>query len=122
MFLTKSEEERVGNKATLSIKKNRQGCLCTFESFYFNNGTLQVDFSTATTNADVELAIQEFNNGRTKNWENVHTELQKHYVQSQKTIDPPPIQCAPPPKEQVTKSCNEEFTVNDFDPESVWPD
>lgn len=131
MFLTKSEEERTGNKATLTIKKNRQGCLCTFESFYFNNGTLQVDFSTATTNADVEMAIAEFNAGRTKNWESVHSELQKHYVSSQTKIDPPPIQCPPPPQQVVTQEpivqtniipTNNEFSINDFDPYTDWPD
>lgn len=83
MYLTKSEEEKTTNKATLTLKKNRQGCLCTFESFYFNNGTLQVDMSTATTSADVELAISEFNMGRQKNWEQVHNELQHQYIQSQ---------------------------------------
>lgn len=85
MYLTKSEEEKSTNKATLTLKKNRQGCLCTFESFYFNNGTLQIDMSSATTSADVELAISEFNQGKQKNWENVHSELHQHYVQSQKT-------------------------------------
>ena len=84
MYLTKSEEEKSTNKATLTLKKNRQGCLCTFESFYFNNGTLQIDMSSATTSADVELAISEFNQGKQKNWENVHSELHQHYVQSQK--------------------------------------
>ena len=83
MYLTKSEEEKSTNKATLTLKKNRQGCLCTFESFYFNNGTLQIDMSGATTSADVELAIAEFNAGRQKNWESVHSELQQHYNQSQ---------------------------------------
>lgn len=83
MYLTKSEEEKTTNKATLTLKKNRQGCLCTFEAFYFNNGTLQIDMSTATTSADVELAISEFNSGKQKNWENVHDELQEHYVKSQ---------------------------------------
>lgn len=83
MYLTKSEEEKSTNKATLTLKKNRQGCLCTFESFYFNNGTLQIDMSSATTSADVELAIAEFNAGRQKNWESIHSELQQHYNQSQ---------------------------------------
>jgi succinate dehydrogenase/fumarate reductase flavoprotein subunit len=84
MYLTKSEEEKSANKASLTLKKNRQGCLCTFESFYFNNGTLQIDMSTATTSADVELAIAEFNSGRQKNWEQVHNDLQKQYVTSQR--------------------------------------
>jgi hypothetical protein len=83
MYLTKSEEEKSTNKATLTLKKNRQGCLCTFESFYFNNGTLQIDMSSATTSADVELAISEFNQGKQKNWENVHSELHQHYIKSQ---------------------------------------
>jgi replicative DNA helicase len=88
MYLTKSEEEKSTNKATLTLKKNRQGCLCTFESFYFNNGTLQIDMSTATTSADVELAISEFNAGRQKNWEHVHSELHKQYINSQKNETP----------------------------------
>ena len=88
MYLTKSEEEKTTNKATLTLKKNRQGCLCTFEAFYFNNGTLQIDMSTATTSADVELAISEFNSGRQKNWENVHDELQEHYAKSQQAKSP----------------------------------
>ena len=79
MFLTKSEEEKTTNKATLTLRKNRQGCLCTFESFYFNNGTLQIDMSEATTSTDIELAIREFNSGRQKNWEKVHTELKEDY-------------------------------------------
>lgn len=83
MYLTKSDEEKSNNQATLTLKKNRQGCLCTFESFYFNNGTLQIDMSTATTSADVELAISEFNSGRQKNWEHVHDELQKQYSNTQ---------------------------------------
>lgn len=84
MYLTKSEEEKSSNQATLTLKKNRQGCLCTFESFYFNNGTLQIDMSTATTSADVELAISEFNSGRQRNWEQVHSDLQKQYANTQR--------------------------------------
>jgi hypothetical protein len=83
MYLTKSEEERTTNKATLTIKKNRQGCLCTFEAFDFNNGTLQIDMSTATTSADVEVAISEFNVGKVKNWSNIHKELHEQYKNSQ---------------------------------------
>ena len=83
MFLTKSEEEKTTNKATLVLKKNRQGCLCGFESFYFNNGTLQIDMSVGTTSADVEQAIADFGANKSKSWDNVHSELQKHYVTSQ---------------------------------------
>lgn len=82
-YLTKSEEEKTQNKATLTLKKNRQGCLCTFESFDFNNGTLQIDMSTATTGADVELAISEFNSGKQRSWNNVHESLQQQYISSQ---------------------------------------
>jgi replicative DNA helicase len=124
MYLTKSEEEKSANKATLTLKKNRQGCLCTFESFYFNNGTLQIDMSTATTSADVELAIAEFNSGKRKNWENVHTELQKHYVNTQHpTVAQPPQPAAPQiiTNQQVAGN---EFSCNDFnyDPREEWPD
>ena len=87
MFLTKSEEEKASNKATLTIRKNRQGSLCTFESFYFNNGTLQIDMSCATTSSDVELAISEFNAGKQKNWESVHSELQEHYAKTQQITE-----------------------------------
>lgn len=83
MYLTKNEEEKAQNKATLTIKKNRQGNLCTFESFNFNNGTLQIDFSTAVTNFDVEMAISTFNSGKEKNWDKVHKNLQQEYVDSQ---------------------------------------
>ena len=83
MYLTKNEEEKAQNKATLTIKKNRQGNLCTFESFDFNNGTLQIDMSTAITNADVEMAISAFNSGKEKNWNKVHKDLQQEYVDSQ---------------------------------------
>lgn len=83
MYLTKNEEEKAQNKATLTIKKNRQGNLCTFESFNFNNGTLQIDFSTAVTNFDVEMAISTFNLGKEKNWDKVHKNLQQEYVDSQ---------------------------------------
>lgn len=115
MYLTKSEEEKSTNKATLTLKKNRQGCLCTFESFYFNNGTLQIDMSTATTSADVELAIAEFNVGRQKNWENVHTELQEHYNKSQSQApqiitNQSVINAMPVPQEFA------------YDPRNDWPD
>lgn len=115
MYLTKSEEEKSTNKATLTLKKNRQGCLCTFESFYFNNGTLQIDMSTATTSADVELAISEFNAGRQKNWETVHTELQQHYSQAQNTT--PQIITN---QSVMTKTpVPQEFG---YDPRYDWPD
>lgn len=115
MYLTKSEEEKSTNKATLTLKKNRQGCLCTFESFYFNNGTLQIDMSGATTSADVELAIAEFNAGRQKNWESVHSELQQHYNQSQTTetqiyTNQSVINTMPVPQEF------------EYDPRYDWPD
>lgn len=83
MYLTKTEEEKSSNKASLQIKKNRQGCLGTFESFHFNNGTLQIDMSTATTSTDVEMAIAEFNAGKQKNWVHVRNELHNEYKQSQ---------------------------------------
>ena len=85
MYLTKTEEEKSSNKASLQIKKNRQGCLGTFESFYFNNGTLQIDMSTATTSTDVEMAIAEFNAGKQKNWAQVRNELHNEYKQSQQS-------------------------------------
>jgi succinate dehydrogenase/fumarate reductase flavoprotein subunit len=115
MYLTKSEEEKSANKASLTLKKNRQGCLCTFESFYFNNGTLQIDMSTATTSADVELAISEFNSGRQKNWEQVHNDLQKQYVNSQQqNISTNNI---------VTSGCtgNGRYSY-DYDPRKDWPE
>jgi replicative DNA helicase len=119
MYLTKSEEEKSTNKATLTLKKNRQGCLCTFESFYFNNGTLQIDMSTATTSADVELAISEFNVGRQKNWENVHNELQQHYVQSQtQTYQSEPQIVS---NQQVTQIPQTPGWF-DYDPRGDWPD
>lgn len=115
MYLTKSEEEKSANKASLTLKKNRQGCLCTFESFYFNNGTLQIDMSTATTSADVELAISEFNSGRQKNWEQVHNDLQKQYVNSQQqNVSANNI---------VTSGCtgNGRYSY-DYDPRKDWPE
>lgn len=115
MYLTKSEEEKTTNKATLTLKKNRQGCLCTFESFYFNNGTLQIDMSSATTSADVELAISEFNIGKQKNWEHVHNELQHHYIQSQKP--------AAPGLSNSTLARAYGFENNEaYDPRNEWPD
>ena len=83
MYLRKSEEEKSSNRATLEITKNRQGCLSTFESFYFNNGTLQIDMSTATTGADVEMVIAKFNASKEKNWAQVHSKLQQEYKQTQ---------------------------------------
>ena len=115
MYLTKSEEEKSTNKATLTLKKNRQGCLCTFESFYFNNGTLQIDMSGATTSADVELAIAEFNAGRQKNWESVHSELQQHYNQSQT----PETQIYTNQSVINTMPVPQEF---EYDPRYDWPD
>jgi replicative DNA helicase len=79
MFLTKSEEEKIANKATLTIKKNRQGKLANFESFYFNNGTLQIDMSTAISNVVVEQAIQEFNGNQTEKWKENHEKLKELY-------------------------------------------
>lgn len=114
MYLTKSEEEKTTNKATLTLKKNRQGCLCTFESFYFNNGTLQIDMSTATTSADVELAISEFNAGRNKNWEKVHDELQSQYNQSQQTTTQVTHD------KEVSQNCTTNGTYN-YDPRGDWP-
>lgn len=117
MYLTKSEEEKSTNRATLTLKKNRQGCLCTFESFYFNNGTLQIDMSTATTSADVELAISEFNAGRQKNWENVHTELHEHYKQSQNSNMQSNNTIRS--NQTVTKRCN---CDDDYNCHNDWPD
>jgi replicative DNA helicase len=114
MFLTKSEEEKTTNKATLTLRKNRQGCLCTFESFYFNNGTLQIDMSTATTNADVEMAISEFNVSKQKNWENVHNELHQHYVQSQTTTQEVIS------NKKVTPISTQTGKFN-YDPREDWP-
>lgn len=131
MYLTKSEEEKTTNKATLTLKKNRQGSLCSFESFYFNNGTLQIDMSVGTTSADVEQAIADFNANREKNWENVHTELQKHYVSSQTTTPQEdvatPISVLPPESfissMPVNQTCNE-FSSNEFydSYQDEWPD
>lgn len=112
MYLTKSEEEKTTNKASLTLKKNRQGCLCTFESFYFNNGTLQIDMSTATTSADVEMAISEFNVSKQKNWVNVHNDLQQQYKKSQECNG-----------QQII---NNQWTCNNqqdgYDPRNDWPD
>lgn len=116
MYLTKSEEEKATNKASLTLKKNRQGCLCTFESFYFNNGTLQIDMSSATTSADVELAISEFNAGKQRNWENVHSELHQHYVSSQQKNEPKIVQ-----NQKIIPSGTTHFSTT-FDPNSDWPD
>jgi replicative DNA helicase len=116
MYLTKSEEEKATNKATLTLKKNRQGCLCTFESFYFNNGTLQIDMSEATTSADVELAISEFNSGKQKNWEHVHSELHQQYINSQQKNEPKIVQ-----NQQIVQSGTTHFSST-FDPNSDWPD
>lgn len=85
MFLTKTEEEKSSNKASLEITKNRQGCIGSFESFYFNNGTLQIDMSTATRSTDVEKVTAEFNAGKQKNWPQVSNELQNEYKQSQQS-------------------------------------
>jgi replicative DNA helicase len=132
MFLTKSEEEKTTNKATLNIRKNRQGCLCAFESFYFNNGTLQIDMSIGTTSADVEQAIADFHVNKEKNWENVHSELQKHYVSSQTTVNQTEtIEQIPvlPPESYIKTDtsqyrCENEFVNNDFYDSHIdeWPD
>ena len=121
MYLTKSEEEKSTNKATLTLKKNRQGCLCTFESFYFNNGTLQIDMSEATTSADVELAISEFNAGKQKNWERVHSELHKQYTNSQLTgqqnfnTSPHLVQ------NQESYKISDSNGPQTYDPRTEWP-
>jgi replicative DNA helicase len=115
MYLTKSEEEKTTNKATLTLKKNRQGCLCTFESFDFNNGTLQIDMSTATTSADVELAISEFNVGKQRNWKQVHTELQQHYIDSQ-TKNTKLVS-----NTKTTTRETQDYQYN-YDPREDWPD
>jgi hypothetical protein len=115
MYLTKSEEEKSTNKATLTLKKNRQGCLCTFESFYFNNGTLQIDMSTATTSADVELAISEFNSGRAQNWEKVHNDLKQSYAE---TIKKAPIE--PQVVNNVIET-NKKPNISTYDQRNDWP-
>lgn len=119
MYLTKNEEEKAQNKATLTIKKNRQGNLCTFESFSFNNGTLQIDFSTATTNMDVEIAISEFNSGKEKNWNNAHKDLKHVYDESQQKTNEVKI-------ENNNINPNQNFgevkKVYDYDVRNDWPD
>ena len=117
MYLTKSEEEKTSNKASLTLKKNRQGSLCSFESFYFNNGTLQIDMSTATVSSDVEMAIAEFNSSRQQNWANVHEDLQKQYISSQQAVF-----------DKDTGNCiqNNSIVSNDkptysIDPRDNWP-
>ncbi len=110
MFLTKSEEEKTTNQASLSLKKNRQGNLCTFESFYFNNGTLQIDMSTATTSSDVEMAIEEFNSSRRKNWDNVQSDLQEQYKQTQITDN------------TKTTKVNYSNQKNVYNSDNEWPD
>jgi hypothetical protein len=75
--------------------------------------------STATTSADVELAISEFNVGRQKNWENVHNELQQHYVQSQtQTYQSEPQIVS---NQQVTQIPQTPGWF-DYDPRGDWPD
>lgn len=119
MYLTKNEEEKAQNKATLRIKKNRQGNLCTFESFNFNNGTLQIDFSTAVTNMDVELAISEFNSGKEKNWNNVHKDLKQVYNETQQKVTEVKL-------ENKTINPNSNFgnveKIYDYDVRNDWPD
>ena len=115
MYLTKSEEEKSTNKATLTLKKNRQGCLGTFESFYFNNGTLQIDMSTATTSADVELAISEFNSGRAQNWEKVHNDLKQSYAE---TIKKAPIE--PQAVNNIIET-NKKPNISTYDQRNDWP-
>ena len=117
MFLTKSEEEKTTNKATLTLRKNRQGCLCTFESFYFNNGTLQIDMSEATTSTDIELAIREFNSGKQKNWEKVHTELKEDYIKSQENNKFQVVT-----GQTVTKITTNNNETGGFNPRSDWPE
>lgn len=120
MFLTKNDEEKAQNKATLKIKKNRQGNLCDFESFYFNNGNLQIDMSCAVTNADVELAISAFNSGKEKNWKNVQKNLQQEYAETQQNerkIENKSI--SPNQNFSGTKNIR---NVYDYDVKNDWPD
>ena len=118
MYLTKSEEEKTSNKASLTLKKNRQGSLCSFESFYFNNGTLQIDMSTATVSSDVEMAIAEFNSSRQQNWENVHEDLQKQYISSQQAVfDKDTGNCIQ--NNSIISNTTPTYSV---DPRDNWPD
>lgn len=120
MYLTKNEEEKAQNKATITIKKNRQGNLCTFESFYFNNGTLQIDMSTAVTNVDVEMAITAFNSGKEKNWNKLHNNLKDEYINTQQNTE---VKC----ENNITP--NQDFNkkpqiqnIYEYDKRNDWPD
>ena len=111
MYLTKSEEEKTANKATLTIKKNRQGDLCTFEGFSFNNGTLQIDMSTATTNTSIEHAIKQMESADNKSPKLTTNELREEYNKTQET----PINTDKPQEFIMDKN-------NPFDNGQDWPD
>ena len=119
MYLTKSEEEKAYNKATLTLKKNRQGSLCTFESFEFNNGTLQIDMSKAHTSYDVEKTISEFSNKQKKeNWVNVQNDLRQEYIETQTNG------CTNTPQmydNQTFKMKLDDNPDNYVDPRDTWP-
>jgi hypothetical protein len=68
--------------------------------------------STATTSADVEMAISEFNVSKQKNWANVHNDLQQQYIKSQECNGQQII------NNQWT--CNNQ--QNGYDPRNDWPD
>ena len=43
LFMIRSQEDMTKDRASFRITKNRQGAVATFEDFYLNNGTLQLD-------------------------------------------------------------------------------
>lgn len=88
MFLTKSDEEKAERLATLTIRKNRQGSPCTFESFKFDNGTLQIDMSTATNDMVMEYTINEFTQGKQPDWKYNKSKLEALYTESQSNAVP----------------------------------
>jgi hypothetical protein len=75
--------------------------------------------STATTSADVELAISEFNVGRQQNWEHVHNELQQHYAQSQTSSYQSGPQIV---SNQHVMPITPTKVGFDYDPRGDWPD
>ncbi len=116
MFLTKSEEEKVNNKATLTLRKNRQGNLVNFESFDFNNGTLQIDMSTGVKSMELDNIISQFNKKpNDKNWDNIQNDLKETYAKSQETSGYE--------TNQVTAKINPNENKNiDWDPLNDWPE
>lgn len=49
MFLIRSQDDMKDNLANLTVTKNRQGCVNSWDNIYLNNGTMEINFKNQMT-------------------------------------------------------------------------